>query len=106
MLGVLLTPVGIAHIDLLPGDHAVPIGPDGAGAPSVSSDTGSGEHGHCFTCRWLHSLRSTVLQSASVTLDAGGPSPMAAALAVRLDAVVLRATPARAPPAAHQPQSP
>jgi len=100
VLGVLLTPVGMAHFDLTPDvcDTLSEL-PDG-GEPRVSTASLPGDlHQHCYTCHWLQSFRSTLLVSNVPVLDAVASCPLPSLPAANCESVAVASVPARAPPA-------
>jgi hypothetical protein len=97
ILGVLLTPVGLAHLDLKAG---VCHGPAAAapGAPRLVQIPSLDLHRHCFTCHWLQSFRSTLLGSGAIVFDAAGACEFVVADSHGCESVPAAAVPARAPP--------
>ena len=99
LLGLLLTPVGMAHLD------AVADACDRAPQHAAAGDTGVSSafqhdhlHDHCYTCRWLQSFRSTLLV-ASVPMPAvAGTCALPTAADFDCEFVAGPSLPARAPP--------
>lgn len=99
LLGLLLTPVGMAHLDAAPDVCERVSHPGTEGAPGISSglqhDHG---HDHCYTCRWLQSFRSTLLV-ASVPMPAfSGTCAVPSAATFAGESIAGSSVPARAPP--------
>lgn len=100
LLGLLLTPVGMAHLGAASDvcERAPQAG--AAGDPGLSSTSGHDHlHDHCYTCRWLQSFRSTLLVAGVPVPSAAGTCPLPAAERFTCEIVVGHALPARAPPA-------
>lgn len=99
-LGVLATPVGIAHLDARP-DVCEPqraVRAD-ASASRVTATTTTGLHDHCFTCHWLQSFRSTLLATGLVLQHVQEATPLPVAAATARGRHARASVPARAPPA-------
>ncbi len=98
ILGVLLTPVGMAHLDQ---NADVCHGPAAAtpGAPRLVPTQSLDLHQHCFTCHWLQSFRSTLLGSGAVVFDAAGACEFVVADPHACESLSVSSVPARAPPA-------
>lgn len=97
-LGFLLTPVGMAHLDLtadVSAPASLPLADGDAGVQAVAS---AHRHDHCFTCHWLQSFRSTLLPSGAVTIETSGTCLLPADQATRVASTSRLALPARAPP--------
>lgn len=99
-LGVLATPVGIAHLDVRRDVCEAPSPwADRDTGDRIAATTSAGLHDHCFTCHWLQSFRSTLL-AAGIVLETGqGISPLPANAAIARERLVRVSVPARAPPA-------
>ena len=97
VLGVLLTPVGIAHLDQTPAVCDRPAAAH-AGEARVLSVSAFELHEHCFTCHWLQSFRSTLLASGAVVLDANDVCFIPVLTAVHVESYSRHSLPARAPP--------
>lgn len=109
VLGVLLTPVGIAHLDLVPDvcerepqTGLLPVGRD-TGAPAYDASSSFDQHQHCFTCHWLQSFRSTLLSSGVTVLQADGVCEILPVAAEATRSVARHSLPARAPPSVYTP---
>ncbi len=107
VLGVLLTPVGMAHLDLVPDvcerqPYPPPAGRD-TGAPALHASSSFDPHQHCFTCHWLQSFRSTLLSSGVTVLQADGVCEILPVAAEATRSVARHSLPARAPPSAKTP---
>lgn len=108
VLGVLLTPVGMAHLDLVPDvrerqPHPLPAGRD-TGAPALHASSSFDQHQHCFTCHWLQSFRSTLLSSGVTVLQADGVCEILPVAAEATRSIARHSLPARAPPSADTPR--
>jgi hypothetical protein len=105
--GVLLTPVGMAHLDLVPDVCDRQPGPAQGGGDTGSAvlhaSSSFDVHQHCFTCRWLQSFRSTLLSSGVTVLQASGVCQIAPVAAHATRSIARHSLPARAPPAASTP---
>lgn len=99
-LGVLATPVGIAHLDARRDVCETP-SPRTAGDSDdrVAATTSTGLHDHCFTCHWLQSFRSTLLVARVILETEQGATPLPAYAAIAHERLVRVSVPARAPPA-------
>jgi hypothetical protein len=99
--GFLGTPVGLAH----PGDmqhgpwDGIP-GPGPEAGTRLSSAVTVTSHGHCFTCHWFQSFRTSFTSGPSATLGCAETSRLPeAAHPVRDEFAALHLAP-RAPPSA------
>jgi hypothetical protein len=100
LFGLLLTPVGMAHLDAASDVCDRTIHPVAAGDPGVSSASLHDHlHDHCYTCRWLQSFRSTLLVAGVPVPAAAGTCPLPAAALFTCETIAGHALPARAPPA-------
>ena len=99
VLGVLATPIGIAHFDAAPDVCERPTAPPEPGAPRAVANLALGLNDHCFTCHWLRSFRSTLIASGAVVLNAEGTCSIPADATVVHQRLVRASVPARAPPA-------
>jgi len=100
LLGLLLTPVGMAHLDVASDvcERAPQLGT--VGDPGVSSASRHDHlHDHCYTCRWLQSFRSTLLVAGVPVPSAAGTCPLPSAALFTCETVAGHTLPARAPPA-------
>jgi hypothetical protein len=97
-LGFLLTPVGMAHLDLAADVCASPPVTLSEGDAGVQAVVSPHQHDHCFTCHWLQSFRSTLLPSGAVAIEASGTCLLPADRATRVASTSRHAVPARAPP--------
>jgi hypothetical protein len=98
ILGVLLTPVGMAHLDL-PADVCHESAPAAPGGSRLVSSHALDLHQHCYTCHWLQSFRSTLLGSAAVVFDAAGACALTPVDPHGRESSPASSVPARAPPA-------
>lgn len=99
MLGILATPIGIAHLDVTPDVCARAAASLEVGSTRVVANPTWDLHDHCFTCHWLQSFRSTLIPSGAVVLNAEGMCPVPAGAAAGCERLVIVSVPARAPPA-------
>lgn len=98
--GFLATPAGIAHVGA---EHHDPcdaglLTQDPAG-PRVRPSAGFDAHGHCFTCHWFQSLRSSLAEPLIAVPSEGAASPLASEAPSFAAAAESLSTDARAPPA-------
>jgi hypothetical protein len=101
LLGLLLTPVGMAHLDRASDVcERAPLFAIGAGQGLSSASPSDHLHDHCFTCHWFQSFRSTLLVAAVPVPVAAGSCPMLSADAFASETVLGTSVPARAPPLA------
>ena len=99
VLGVLGTPFGMAHVDASPDVCRNAGAATGAAAARIAAVPAPGPHGHCFTCHWLQSFRTTLLASGPVVLDAQDSCFVQADVRTARDRHACASVPARAPPA-------
>jgi hypothetical protein len=99
MLGLLLTPVGMAHLHLEQAvcDRGVVHAPPGAAAVRAIA---LHAHDHCLTCDWLQSLGSTIVATAVVALGSTDPFQLPCPTRVERHFLPQSSVPARAPPSA------
>src|SRR3972149_10230118 len=98
VLGVLLPPVGIAHLDQAPDVCDQPSAAH-AGDTRVVSVSEFVLHEHCFTCHWLQSFRSTLLASGAVVLDRDDVCFIPVLTALRVESCSRPSLSGRSPPA-------
>jgi hypothetical protein len=97
VLGLLLTPIGMAHVHLDQDTSAyatvpAPPGTDAIGAMSIHS------HDHCLTCDWLQAFGSTIVATAGVALGSTDTFQLPCPLRAERRLTVRISVPARAPP--------
>lgn len=99
LLGLLLTPVGMAHLDASPEVCERVSRPAADGTPGVSSRLPHDhEHDHCYTCRWLQSFRSTLLVANVPMPVFSGTCAVPSASTFVGESIAGSSVPARAPP--------
>jgi len=95
--GVLLTPVGLAHVDRV-GDKRGPTPAASDGESRLGAAASTDHQQHCDTCHWLQSFRSTLLAPGTVVVQATGTCLLPTGAIVRIVSASDRALQARAPP--------
>jgi hypothetical protein len=98
-VGILLTPIGIAHVGLDADDCLLVFQGTGSDVSRVSSIQASGLHHHCFTCEWLQSLRHSLVATGGISIQSAKTGIVRTSAAEVLPWVNRHALPARAPPA-------
>jgi hypothetical protein len=101
VLGLLLTPVGMAHLHLeqdVCDRGVVPAPPGVAGVRAIALH--NHDHEHCLTCDWLQSLGSTIVATAAVPLGSTDAFQLPCAACVERLLLAQSSVPARAPPSA------